>query len=199
MAKIALIILAGGNSKRMHFPKPWLLYDKDTTFLERILSCYSSVELSDRIIVLNKKCIESTWQNILNKIKQNCHICENNHPENGRLYSLNLGLKMAVNIDFAIVHSVDQPFVEIDVIHQIMRYKNSDGATIPSFNNKGGHPIIIGNKVINEILHNYSNYSTLKDVLEKFSKTYANVSSPLTLTNINTPQDYQQQFYLGKQ
>jgi molybdenum cofactor cytidylyltransferase len=115
---------------------------------------------------------------------------ENNYPEKGRLYSLYIALKDLPSSDFAIIHNVDNPFVDNEVIHSLCKERRLNGTTIPTYNQKAGHPIIIDKTVMNEIVENYEKYETLKEVINQFDKKYVEVKSPNILTNINTPQDY---------
>lgn len=190
MERIAVIVLAGGNSRRMNYPKPWLVFVNNTTFLENIISNYNKVGFKKMVISLNKAFFLTEYVDKIELLKLNAAIIQNNYPEKGRLYSLYIALKELKEVDFALIHNVDNPYIEESVINNLYNERNEMGSTIPSYQGQAGHPIIIGKIVINEIINNYEKYETLKEVINQFEKKYVEVNSPTILTNINTPEDY---------
>ena len=190
MESIAIIVLAGGNSSRMNFPKPWLVFEDNTTFLETIINRYKCLGFKKMVISLNKAFFLTDYADRIEFLELNAAVIQNSYPEKGRLYSLYIALKELKEVDFAFIHNVDNPFVENEVINTLYKERNNVGSTIPTYNQKAGHPIIIGKAVMNEIVENYEKYETLKEVINQFDKKYVEVKSPNILTNINTPQDY---------
>ena len=55
--QFSAIILAGGNSTRMKFPKPWLKIDT-TTFLEKIIKTYQNFGIQKIILIINQKFLD---------------------------------------------------------------------------------------------------------------------------------------------
>lgn len=190
MESIAVIVLAGGKSSRMNFPKPWLIFNNNTTFLETIISNYNRAAFKKIVISLNKSFFLTELADKIEILKQKATFVENNYPEKGRLYSLYIALKELKTFDFAIIHNVDNPFIEEEVFNILYKERLLNGTTIPSYQKQSGHPIIIGNIIINEIINNYEKYNTLKDIIDRFDKKYVEVNSPKILININTLQDY---------
>ena len=186
--KKSVIILAGGKSVRMGYPKPWLKKNNDTTFLVEIVSTFKNFGVDDIVVVLNDKLMTKEWENQLIRVKQNALVIKNHVPEKGRLYSLQLGLK-ATKYDTLFIHNVDNPFIENEVLEQLSNKVETRGVTIPSYQGRGGHPVIISKTVKNEIINNYQNHTTLKEIFTCFTKTYIDVNSNSILKNINTPQD----------
>lgn len=189
----SVIVLAGGNSLRMGSPKAWLLKG-NTTFLSEIIKSYQLFGIETITVVLNEKFTTSEWKNELSEIKSNTTLIKNCSPEKGRLYSLQLGLK-AVKSDFVFIHNVDNPFVENEVLKELIHQTEINGVTIPTFKEKGGHPVIINGVVKKEIIDNYQNYETLKEVFANFPKKYIEVKSNSILKNINTPQELESYKY----
>ena len=181
------IILAGGNSARMKYPKLWIQDKLGTTFLASICSTYKSCGITNIAVVINEKFTTSKWKANLAKIKDDITIIKNSAPEKGRLYSLRLGLKASTS-NFIFIHNVDSPFVEKEVIEQLLNNREENGITIPSYQEKNGHPVIINNAVSTEIVANYKNYETLKEIFNHFPKKYVEVDSDSILKNINTPE-----------
>ncbi len=190
MEGIAVIVLAGGRSSRMNFPKPWLIFEGNATFLETIVNRYRSVGFKKIVVLLNKAFFLTEYADKIELLKLNTAIIQNNLPEKGRLYSLYIALKELKKVDFAIIHNVDNPFVDDEVVNILHKERNSNGSTIPSYQGQAGHPIIIGKIVIDEIINNYEKYDTLKQLINKFDKKYVEVNNSSILININTPQDY---------
>lgn len=190
MDSIAVIVLAGGNSSRMNFPKPWLIFEDNTTFLETIINRYKCFGFKKMVISLNKAFFLTNYSAKIELLGLNAEVIQNNYPEKGRLYSLFIALKELKEVDFAFIHNVDNPFVDVEVINTLYKERNSVGSTIPTYNQKAGHPIIIGRVVMNEIIKNYEKYEVLKEVINQFDKKYVEVNSSNILININTPQDY---------
>ena len=182
------IILAGGNSSRMNYPKPWLKINSQVTFLASIINSFITYGIKDIVVVLNEKFTNSKWKNELSAIEKNCSIVLNNEPDKGRLYSLRLGLKHTKSNN-VLIHNVDSPFVENEVLELLFNNIELNGITIPSHNEKGGHPVIISKAVKEEIINNYKNHKTLKEVFSNFPKKYIEVDSNSILKNINTPHD----------
>ena len=190
MESNAVIVLAGGNSSRMNFPKPWLIFEDNATFLETIINRYRNAGFKKIVILLNKTCFLTEYNDRIEFLKLTTMFVENNYPEKGRLYSLYITLKDLPSSDFAIIHNVDNPFVEDEVIHALYKERKLNGTTIPTYKQKAGHPIIIGKIVIDEVINNYEKYDTLKQLINKFDKKYVDVNNSSILININTPQDY---------
>lgn len=190
MDSIAVIVLAGGNSSRMNFPKPWLIFEGNATFLETIINKYKCFGFKKMVISLNKAFFLTNYSAKIELLGLNAEVIQNNYPEKGRLYSLFIALKELKKVDLAIIHNVDNPFIDMEVINTLYKESNDMGSTIPSYHGKAGHPIIIGKIVIDEIINHYEKYSSLKDVINGFDKKYVEVNDSKILININTPQDY---------
>lgn len=182
--------MAGGSSSRMNFPKPWLIFENNATFLETIINRYKCLGFKKIVISLNKAFFLTDYTDRIEFLELHATIIQNNYPEKGRLYSLYIALKELKEVDFAFIHNVDNPFVDVEVVNTLYKERNSVGSTIPTYNQKAGHPIIIGKIVIDEVINNYEKYDTLKQLINKFDKKYVDVNNSSILININTPQDY---------
>jgi molybdenum cofactor cytidylyltransferase len=192
--RLSAIILAGGNSSRMNYPKPWLKLNHNHTFLSAIISAFKQFGIDDIVVVLNDKFTTNQWTKELLEVREHSTVIPNLHPEKGRLYSLHLGLNKTIN-NTVFIHNVDNPFVEKEVLQQLSCNIETKGITIPSYQDKGGHPVIINQKVKNEIINNYQHYETLKDIFIGFSKKYIEVNNNSILKNINTPQELEEMKY----
>ena len=184
----SVLILAGGESSRMKFPKPWLKKDYYHTFLSSIIHQYRSLGFINIVVVLNENFAINEWRKNFLVCDKLAKIVLNTSPEKGRLHSIFLGLK-GISSPYTLLHNVDNPYVNNEAINSILKnYK--DDITIPQFEGKGGHPVLFNLKVRKEIIENYHQYGSLKDVFEKFNRNYVNVNSNTIHQNINTPSEY---------
>jgi CTP:molybdopterin cytidylyltransferase MocA len=186
----SVLILAGGKSERMIFPKSYLLY-KGKTFLENISEGYNKAGIKKSCIVINKEHCEGDWKQYFERAKLFISIIEKTDSAHGRFHSLKLGLHNLSDTDFCFIHNVDNPFIDGETIKCLYENRNSYGYTVAVYNGKRGHPLLISKHVIKRIneLENYD--YNLKDILSEFPMRVAEVNSKEILLNINTPQDYE--------
>lgn len=175
----------------MNSPKPWLVFVNNTTFLENIVNSYNEVGFKKIVISLNKKFFLTAYTDRIEQLKKKATFVEIENPEKGRLFSLQLALKVVGDVDVAFIQNVDNPFIDETVINTLYKERNSSGVTIPKYEEKAGHPIIISKKVIKEIVDNYIQYESLKELTNQFEKKYVTVYNSDILININTPLEYQ--------
>jgi len=185
-----VLILAGGKSERMVFPKSYLMY-KGKTFLLNIAEEYSKAGIRNICLVINKEHCEGEWKEYFEKVKPFISVIEKTDEPHGRFYSLKRGLQNYSALDFCFIHNVDNPFIDNETITDMCENRNSYGYTIPLYNGKRGHPLLISNKIIKRINELGNNEYNLKDVLSEYPMRVAEVESKEILLNINTPQDYE--------
>ncbi len=189
-SRFSVVILAGGNASRMKFPKPWLKIN-DTTFLEKIIETYQNFGIHNIIVVINQKFCIKQWENMFQSIKDKAIVVENIEVEKGRLYSLKLGLQKIVDADFIYIQNIDNPFIDESILETLAQYKCENGVTVPTFQGKGGHPILIHKVIAAQIINNFESDSTLHDIINQFDRKNVGVENESILMNINTPEDYQ--------
>src|ERR1035438_3645734 len=190
-----VIILSGGYSSRMNYPKPYLIYS-DKTFLENIVETYIEAGFRKVMVVMNKQFCFDDRNDFLNPIRPYATIIENNHPERGRLYSLKLAAKEMKDVDYCFIQNVDNPFLTEKTIYKLWTNRNETGYTTPVFKDKGGHPVLISNTIIKSILSNESDNKTLKEALSGFNKKTVETDDERILININTQADYEKYIQL---
>ena len=182
------IILSGGKSERMNYPKAFLEID-GVTFLKKLIDTYHKVS-SEIVIVLNDKLAEEKWKKHSDTIDKACKIVLNHHSEKGKFYSLQLGAKQ-ISSDYCFIQNVDNPFVSSSILDALMKNKNPNGITIPVYKGKGGHPILVSKKVIEKISLIKDTNQHLKDFYWTFSKKSVEMKDDSVLMNINTLEDYE--------
>ena len=172
----SLILLSAGKSERMGLSKADLTLGKHT-FLEKIISTYTDVEITKQVYVVNE-----TMPKVKNSVV-------NHHYEKGRIYSLQLGLQKTES-NWYFLQNIDNPFITVELIQTFIDCKKDADMIQPIFNGKKGHPILISEKVKQEVLKERNYNLTLRDVFSRFDKQQMKVNNNSILININTPEDY---------
>jgi len=188
--KYGVIILAAGNSSRMNTVKSFLKYDSNRCFIEKIIDTYLSFHCKEIILVKNSH--QSQWSEIENIYKNtNLQIINNSKQELGRFYSLKLASKSINKIDHCFIQNSDNPFVDYRLLQSLSLNKNKGDYQVPIFNQKGGHPILLNNKIISDIIKS-THFSNLNEFLKQYHRTNIQCDNKHILTNVNTPTDYRE-------
>jgi CTP:molybdopterin cytidylyltransferase MocA len=90
-SKTGVLILAGGKSERMIFPKAYLLFN-GKTFLKKIIEEYYEAGIKNIYVVLNDDFCNGEWEKYIDEVKSIVTIIKNPNPELGRFHSLKLGI-----------------------------------------------------------------------------------------------------------
>jgi len=190
----SVIILSAGYSSRMNRHKALLPFFGDTVFLEHIIQKYLSVAFCQKIvIVVNEELSELLKSYNLSSSKIKTIV--NPQSDKGRFYSIYCGVKALEDKNNAVfIHNVDNPFVNIGTINLLMQSINKYDYIIPAYKSKGGHPVLLSEKVINAIEREQDFSKNFRVFLQKFRKKYVDVNDEKVLVNINTLQDYQKLF-----
>ncbi len=191
---IGVVILAGGNSSRMGMSKAFLSFDRDRTFLEKIIATYSDLGCARIIVVLNDKIQTRTdlIQGI--GINERVTILKNPTPEKGRLFSIRMGLQEMSKMDHVFLQNIDDPFTEGSILRSLLDAADQSSYCVPTYNEKGGHPILLSKPVVEHIANIGNADGNLKHVLSKFTRKNVATADPRVLVNINTPEDYSRHF-----
>lgn len=188
-----VIILAGGKSSRMNFPKAWLPYTEEQSILEHIIDKYHTIGCKQIIVVLNDVFING-FDNYIKKIQSKATIVKNTQPEKGRIHSLQLGIEAMQRSGLTFIHNVDNPDVNQSTLDSLLK-ADPLGYARPVFSTSGGHPILVTNGVLENIVLSEEDV-ILRDLLTEHSREDVKVDDPSVLLNINTPDDYR--LYFGK-
>lgn len=185
-----VIVLAAGLSERMGMMKPLLKFSGDETFLEHIVEAYRKYGASEIMVVTNKVVSDK-----IKKIK-NLKIIINAEPQLGRMGSVILGLSALKNKNSCFIQNCDNPFVNVSLLKDIEINLKEDNYVTPSYKGKGGHPILLGEKVIAYICEQKKPDAELRELLKQFKRKNVETDDEKILCNINTIEDYN--FYFGK-
>lgn len=187
------IILAAGNSSRMGFPKLTLKYSESQTFIEHIADEYDKFGCAEIILVVNADNYQFLKENKL-QFSEKVKIVVNEHPEWHRFYSLKTGANALSIKRKVFVHHVDNPFVNYNVLYGLLNNTANADYIYPEFSGRGGHPILLLEKVINDITDRQENQIHLKEFLNHYPKKKVKVLDESILININTVIDYKKYF-----
>ena len=160
------------------------------SFLERILSCeYLKKCNIHPIVILGHKAklicenITLTYPWELNK-----------YYLDGRITSVQLGLRMLPEtLDGVFIWPVDCPLVPQDVLETLeQQFTGSSSILVPCFNNRRGHPPLIGSAFFPEIMA-LKPLQSLRDLYQIHQEKVVSVpvSSETVLDNINSPEIFQ--------
>ena len=193
MSKLAVLILAAGNSSRMGFPKQLLKW-KDTTLLQYVINTVNEVEIDEKILVLG-----AHFENIKSNIDagETMVLCNENWKK-GLGNSIAFGIKYIKEslpyIDNVLIILADQPLIEFNFlnkmieVHHLNRYKIT--CTLYQ-HNKLGVPAIFNNIYFNELSQlNQSNGA--KSILKKYSDKLSYVDGGNFILDIDTIEDYEE-------
>ena len=186
----SVIILAAGHSSRMGFPKALLEFtEQNCTFIEKIIAEYQQFECKSIVVVTNNIVIKEFDKRKIFFAK-NVKIIENKNIDFGRLNSIKLGLQNIENSDFCFVQNVDNPFVNQTILKDLETSIIENGFSELRYADKGIHPILISQPII-EKLKNISDLNqTLKECLSTFKKVSVVCDDVKLSFNINTEEDY---------
>jgi molybdenum cofactor cytidylyltransferase len=189
MSKIYAIILAAGESKRMKVPKMLLPFN-GKPMLEKVIENVTGSEVFRTLVVLG-----SYRDEILKSISHlTISHCYNENYRKGMLSSVQCGfVNLPPDTDAVLVFPGDQPFIEADVINQIIgAYRETGkGIVIPVFRKKRGHPLLIDYKY-RDAVAKLSDNEGLRFLADMFKEDVLEVKtkSPGILKDFDTKEDY---------
>ena len=133
----------------MGFPKMMLSFN-GIPMLERVIINVKNSFVDDIVVVLG------AFRNELEFIvtRNNVRKCYNDRYKEGMLSSVICGFKnLPAAAEAALVFQGDQPLITPEVVNRIIdNYRNSKkGISIPVFNNRRGHPLLVDRKYFHEI------------------------------------------------
>lgn len=185
------VILAGGRSSRMNYPKSWLKLLDGMTFLELLVDKYRTSCVDKIVVVLNRKYAIGRWSKEVEKIKNKVVLILADNSDKGRGYSLKLGLKELVLFDNVFIQNVDSPFIKVETLYKMKENGLAGGVTQPIYKGKKGHPILVAEPIIKVIINEVEGNQSLREILKDYPKKMIILDDPHVLTNLNTPADFQ--------
>jgi molybdenum cofactor cytidylyltransferase len=193
ISESTVIILAAGLSGRMGHTKALLRFNDDESFLEHIINVYAEADISQIIIVVNAESYEMIIRRDFQFLKQ-VSLVMNAEPEKGRLHSLQLGLKEADAAKYCFVQNVDQPFIDAAIIRSLAAKGGRESSVNPVFNDKGGHPVLLGPGILSFIMDCTDEQATLSELLQFHPLRRIDLHDERVCLNINTTLEYKKVF-----
>ena len=150
--KIAVIILAAGNSNRMGKIKQLLEWE-DKTIIEKIIKLSLSLKTKDVFVVLG-----SNYKKIYDVInKYNITIIKNNSWENGIGSSISTGIKKVMgyynSLDGVLIILGDQPLISKKYLEKMIHvfFKKNPDIISSKYKKSFGVPAIFGNSIFQSL------------------------------------------------
>jgi len=188
--KYGAMILAGGESSRMGYPKHWLLDRNGITFMESLVQTYKAAGCEQIVVIVNGDSCHGKWAKYLDDISSFVLVVENTNVDKGRFYSVKLAVEHLTELDFVYLQNVDNPLTNQDLLKLLMDNRLEEGLVIPTFKGKGGHPVLLSANIIKDLKQIKDNSLILRDVLNSYQRNYLPVPWEHVLVNINTPVAY---------
>jgi molybdenum cofactor cytidylyltransferase len=185
------LILAAGTSDRMGRLKAFLPFDEHRAFLQKIVDAFLTFGCPEVRVVLNAAGMDQVKGMLFS---EPVRFVLNQHPEKERFYSLQTGLKAVPENTPVMLHNGDNPMIEAAVLNHLWAAYREDAVTVPVYQNKGGHPVILAPGIVKAILKEPDEQTHLKTFLQQFPQNRVPVQHEGVLTNINTPEAYEKHF-----
>jgi molybdenum cofactor cytidylyltransferase len=191
--RVAAIVLAAGQSRRMGTAKVLLPWERGKTILEHIVEQLVRSRIDQIQVVTGHYAAEV--RKLLKPL--DVELVHNRAYQTGEmLSSLQVGLRsIPDSISAVLIVLGDQPRIQPAVIYQLLKaYSEGAGSIIiPSYQMRRGHPILIDRKYWQEILQLKGN-QTARDVFMAHSQeiTHLEVDNDSVLQDVDTPADYAQ-------
>ena len=188
---ISALILAAGQSKRMGQPKMLLPWGK-LTVIEHVVATFLNAGVED-ILVITGGAREHIEKAINRYPVRKVH--NRDYGTGEMLSSLQYGLRaMPDQTQATLIGLGDQPQIQEGSIRLICEaYQETKSLLlVPSFRMKRGHPWLVARPLWSEILA-LKPPETSRDFLNQNAGKirYVNVDNPSILTDLDTPEDYQ--------
>jgi CTP:molybdopterin cytidylyltransferase MocA len=188
---VSAIVLAGGWSQRMNFPKLLLPYDHSVNFIQKIASSYN--ELNIPVVIVINYAVNEDYKNELNHLPSNCRLVVNRYPEKGRVYSIQCGINEC-NSEKIFIQNSDNPFTDVKLLRSMLEKSSVNGFVSPVFERKGGHPVLICGETVRRLSEVRNEEITLKDFLKNEKGIRTEAENNLISININTAEEYRKYF-----
>ena len=192
--KPSAIILAAGFSERFGYPKAFLRFNNQQTFLDKLVEQYKKAGIKQILFVINEQSLAFAATEKIN-LPDGIKIIINEHPEYERFYSIMLGVKALSNSSCCFIQNVDSPFINAELLIQMVNYRNYVDYFVPVCRGRRGHPVLINKKIIEHIGSCKNHDQNLRNLLSKFKRGEVEIGDDGFLRNINAPEDYDRFFY----
>jgi molybdenum cofactor cytidylyltransferase len=182
--RVAGLILAAGESRRMGSPKPLLTY-RGEFFLDRLTGLFA--EVCDPVIVV----LGSRAGEIRAQVRRPAAFVENPDFLNGQTSSMQCGLSAVPSSAAGVLFTlVDHPVVERATLDALLA-PPLPLLRVPRYGPKRGHPVWFSRELIPEFLALHAGGAARDVVHRHVAETeYLDVDDPGILADIDDPEAY---------
>ena len=191
MPGITAILLAAGESSRMGQPKPLLPWG-GLPLIQYQIASLSEASASPIVVVLghNSEDIAPYVEN-----SPTLQTVINPDYAEGKTTSIRLGVSQVLDdVDGILLLAVDQPR-PADLVRRVIEEHLRSGALIthPTYNGRGGHPIIFAGSLKSELLAITEEQQGIREVVGRHQDSIRTVAveSPIARVDLNTMGDYE--------
>jgi molybdenum cofactor cytidylyltransferase len=188
---ITAILLAAGESSRMGQPKPLLPWG-GLPLIQYQIASLSEASASPIVVVLghNSEDIAPYVEN-----SPTLQTVINPDYAEGKTTSIRLGVSQVLDdVDGILLLAVDQPR-PADLVRRVIEEHLRSGALIthPTYNGRGGHPIIFAGSLKSELLAITEEQQGIREVVGRHQDSIRTVAveSPIARVDLNTMGDYE--------
>jgi len=188
----AALILAGGASRRMGFPKA-LVQLNGTSLIEAHIQSLTAFTEGPIAVLLGHQA-----DRLLPQINPGpAYVVINSKPERGQLSSIQVGLealedRCSIDPDCGVfLTPVDCPPVPSLLLDQMIQTFNrlQPGALVPTCDGQPGHPVLLGREAIDTIQTKPTEARLCGILDEIHTRILLEVNHPSILWNLNRPAD----------
>jgi len=190
----SVLILAAGFSGRMGIPKLSLHFDRNQTFVTKIIRSYQSARCKKMVVVVNRQGQEFLKRQKYFSAESNISVVFNTFPERERFYSLQIGLKTLNDGTPVFIQNIDNPFVEPELLLRLVNVFEPEAFVAPCYKGHGGHPVLLSGKIVSDLVASPDYRQNLRDFLQIYPKINCPVEDEKILVNINSPKEYRKYF-----
>ena len=191
---MAVVVLAAGFSGRMGMLKAALAFDDKTTFAEKIAQTFLDAGVGKVVFVLNSKGMNLLKKSSFLSKEKKVTFVLNPFPEKERFFSVKTGMKKLTGFQAVFLHNVDNPFVCKTTISKLTNCLQPDSFVIPRYAGRGGHPILLSQKIVRDLAFSREETINLRVFLSKYSPVFCPVHDEQIRVNINTAEEYARYF-----
>lgn len=180
---ISAILPAAGSSGRMGREKAILPTGHGKLFAEHLVNGFATFGCRPVVLVVNEN-FDHTAISLPGLVT-----VVNHNPGKGRSWSILLGLKQVPGGHASFILNVDNPFLEPALLDKLSAHVSPDSYVVPVYNGRGGHPVLLGDKVV-DLFRGMQDLSDFRRELLRFTRIEVSYPDKRILWNINTPEDY---------
>lgn len=189
LSDAVVLILAAGKSERMGIPKFLLKHPKGETFLAHLVTVYYQSGVGEIVVVVNTADFKKYREHFI-KLPHGVRIVQNPSPEQGRMLSIRLGIQAFSKGKACFIHNIDNPFVDKVLFEQLLSHLKETDFVVPVYKGKGGHPILLSEKIMTMLIQPSNAYGDLRQVLNAFNSKRVEVEFSEVVLNLNTVEEY---------